>query len=337
MKEKIIVLTEADEQVASGHLKECTVLTEELQKAGYSTLLWVNEDIPKGFLKGISTEYVKYHRPLESGIVDVISYMEQESVQLLIFNLRRVDNEVILAVKKKADVLILCIDELGHRRLDCDIIINPMIDESFGQYEGTCRKKFLGSKYLILPIKYHEWNQEEKKIKDKIEEITISMGGVDINNTTEKIVNWLQGQELDTIKVNVVLGGGYPYLNELKSIMNSKNFSVFQNIDYLDMLFFNSDIAFCAGGNTLHELACIGTSAIVIPTMPHEYRNGKNFENRGFGKCYWSFEEFVSSMEDRFFENFNKEKRYMHMKAGRSCSDGCGYLRVLEVVRGILT
>lgn len=334
MKEKIIVLTEADEKVASGHLKECTVLIEELQKAGYCTMLWVNEDIPKGFLKGISAEYVKYHRPLESGIVEVISYMEQESVQLLIFNLRRVDNEVILKVKKKTDALVLCIDELGHRRLDCDIIINPMIDESFGQYEGNYRKKFLGGKYLILPIKYHEWNREEKKIKDKIEEITISMGGVDINNTTGKIVNWLQEQELDAIKVNVVLGGGYTYLNELKSIINSKKFFVFQNIDYLDRLFFNSDIAFCAGGNTLHELACIGTSAIVIPTMPHEYQNGKTFENKGFGRCYRSFEEFILNMEGCFFEYFNKEKRFMHMMAGKFCSDGFGYLRVLEIVQG---
>lgn len=336
MKEKIVVLTEADEKVASGHLKECGVLTEELQRVGYGAMLWVNEDIPEGFLKGISVDYFKYRRPIEAGIADVISYIKQETVPLLIINLRNVDNELILEIKKECDIWILCIDEFGHRRLDCDIIVNPMIDKSFGQYEGRYKRMFLGNKYLVLPTKYHEWNQKEKKINDKIEEITISMGGVDINNTTGKIVNWLQEQKLGMIKINVVLGGGYPYFNELQSVIKSSNFSIFQNINYLDKLFFNSDIAFCAGGNTLHELACIGTLAIVIPTMPHEFRNGKAFEHNGFGRCYRNFEEFEINVGEHFFVFFDKETRYLHMKAGKACADGAGYQRVIALIQSVL-
>lgn len=337
MKERIAVLTEADEKVASGHLKECIVLTEELWKIGYQATLWVNEDIPKTFLKGISIEYFYYCRPIELCADDVISYLKKHMVQLLILNLRSVDNELILKIKEKCNVLILCIDEFGHRRLDCDIIVNPMIDERFGQYTGKCQQKYLGNKYLILPTKYHEWNQKVKKINDKIREITISMGGVDINNTTIKIVNWLQEQNLGIVKVNVVLGGGYLYLDELKDAIRNNNFIIFQNIDYLDELFFNSDVAFCAGGNTLHELACIGTSAVVIPTMPHEYRNGKIFEEKGFGTCYKDFDEFVLNMNRHFWDYFDKKRRYLHMQSGKSCSDGGGYLRMIGLIQNLLT
>lgn len=338
MKERIVVLTEADEKIASGHLKECIVLTEELRKRGYNAVLWVNEDIPKGFLKGTCSEYYMYRRPIEQGIVEVNSYLEQESVQLLVLNLRRVDNELILKIKKKCNVLILCIDEFGHRRLDCDIIVNPMIDERFGQYTGKYKQKYLGNKYLILPTKYYEWNQKEKRIRDKIEEITISMGGVDLNNTTLRVVNWLQEQHLGIIKVNVVLGGGYSHLDGLKKAIRCKNnFVIFQNINYLDELFFNSDIAFCAGGNTLHELACIGTTAVVIPTMPHEYQNGKTFEAKGFGICYKDFDEFVLNMNWSFWDYFDKERRSLHMQAGKGCSDGGGYLRMIGLVQDLLT
>ena len=40
----------------------------------------------------------------------------------------------------------------------------------------------------------------------------------------------------------------------------------------------------CAGGNTLHETACIGTPAIVWPSMPHERRTAECFERQGFCK-----------------------------------------------------
>lgn len=336
MGEKIVVLTEADEKVASGHLKECIVLTEELQKIGYDATLWINEDIPKVFLKAITVEFFNYCRPIASGIADVIAYLKKWMIRLVILNLRCVDNELILKIKARCNVLILCIDELGHRRLDCDIIVNPMIDENFGQYTGKCQQRYLGNKYLILPTKYHEWNQKEKKINDKIEEITISMGGVDINNTTLQIVNWLQEQKMDIAKVNVVLGGGYLCLNELKDAIKNNNFFIFQNIDYLDELFFISDVAFTAGGNTLHELACIGTSAVVIPTMPHEYRNGKAFEAKGFGNCYKDFKEFEDSIGEGFLDYFDKEKRYAYLKAGKACADGGGYLRMIELIQNVL-
>lgn len=336
MGKAILILTEADEQVASGHLNECIVLAQELDKSGYNVSLWVNEDIPKDFLKNSKMTYFTYRRPVQEGILNVIDYMEKESVAMLVLNLRKAENELILTVKQNYSVQVLCIDEFGNRRLDCDIIVNPMIDKSYGWYEGNYREKYIGNQYLILPIKYYEWNKKEKKINSSIHEITVSMGGVDIKNTTQRIANWLQRLKLDIGKVNVVLGGGYPYSDELRHSIWRKDFYIFQNITYLDELFYKSDIAFCAGGNTLHELACIGTAAITIPTMPHEYRNGKAFEKIGFGKCYKNFDEFDDSMEDQFESYFDEKKRKLYMDRGKRHSDGKGYLRMLKIIDNAL-
>lgn len=335
-KDRIAVLTEADQQVASGHLKECIVLTEELIKVGYSVSLWVNADIPEGFLTHLSINYFMYKRPIQMGIMKVIDFLKEELVKLLIINLREVSNELILSIKSLCKVPILCIDEFGHRCLDCDIIVNPMVDKKYGQYEGSFKKIYIGNQYLVLPIKYYEWNQRDKKVNTDIQEITISMGGVDVRNTTQKIVNWLQQINLKTKRVNIVLGAGYRFSKELKNTIWRKNYFIFHNINYLDQLFYESDIVFCAGGNTLHELACIGTAAITIPTMPHEYRNGMAFEEIGFGKCYKGFNEFAEDMTNQFEIFFNEKRRTQYMYNGKKCSDGGGYLRMLKIIHEAL-
>lgn len=338
MKKQILILTEADEKVASGHLKECIVLYEELKKRCYDLSLWVNEDIPIGFQESICFSYSKYLRPIYKGIEDVILYIQNNNVKLVILNLRKVDNELILKIKSVCQVKILCIDELGQRRLDCDIIVNPMVNKLFGVYDGSYEKKYVGNEYLVLPVKFHEWNQKDKSIRSEIKEITISMGGVDINNHTALVVQWLnQQRELQDIVINVVLGGGYLYSCDLYKLKLNPKVRIFQNIDYLDQLFYESDLAFCAGGNTLHELACIGTTAIVIPTMPHEYKNGKKFEELGFGKCYHDFEEFREKVGTEFCRYFDQSMRKKSMESGKKCSDGAGYLRMIEIVELMLS
>lgn len=328
----IAIITEADEYVASGHLKECEVFAEELVKRNFRAVIWINDDIPEGFLKGMPERYYMYSRPIEKGIDTIISYLKKHNIKLLILNLRKVDNELILRIKQAYDVEILCIDEFGHRRLDCDIIVNPMVDKNFGCYTGNYKQLFVGNQYLILPQKYYEWHKKEKLINKEIQQITISMGGVDRNNTTQKIVEWLQKIEIQNIKINVVLGGGYRLDKSLGQVVKSKDIQVFCNINFLDELFFDSDLAFCAGGNTLHELSCIGTPSIVIPSMPHEYRNGKTFESKGFGKCYWDFAMFEKEVAKEFLSIFNFEERVSQMKAGKSCSDGAGYLRMIDLI-----
>lgn len=332
MKSKIAIVTEADEYVASGHLKECIVLAKELQKRMYDVSFWVNEDILKGFLKGVPDRCHMYCRPVETGIEKIIAYIKQEKVQLLVFNLRSIENSLILKIKHSCDVQILCIDEFGHRRLDCHIIVNPMIDVSYGQYQGDFHKKFVGGQYLILPKKYSDWHQNKRDIRKNIEKFVISMGGVDRNNTTKKIVRWMQRQSLKNVEIKVVLGAGYSGREELEQLAGGDNIRFYQNITFLDELFFESDLAFCAGGNTLHELACIGTPTVVIPSMPHEYQNGKAFEIKGFGKCYRTFEEFQEQTKGSFLSCFGQQERRMQSMAGRACADGKGYLRVLKII-----
>ena len=281
----VLIVTEANETVASGHLMECIEIANVLSENGYQVSFMVNDDMPQDFRLKISVPYTAYRHDLEKGKQDIREMASRNSVDLVIFNFRSIEDQLLQYVRKDFHGTILCIDELGHRHLSCDIIVNPMIDPYYHEYMDSEAKIYAGPEYLVLPRRLLDFHKREKIISQKIQRVCVSMGGVDPFGTTLKLAEWLP-QILQGVKIDLVLGGGFQYASKLEKIIaHNEDIAVYRNIDYIYELFFRADLAFCAGGNTLHELACIGTPTIVVPSMPHEVRNGKAFESRGFGIC----------------------------------------------------
>ena len=55
---RILVVTEATEKVASGHLMECIEIADVLQEKEYHISFLVNDDMPQAFRKRIPTRRV---------------------------------------------------------------------------------------------------------------------------------------------------------------------------------------------------------------------------------------------------------------------------------------
>jgi spore coat polysaccharide biosynthesis predicted glycosyltransferase SpsG len=330
---KILLITEANEQVASGHLMECLVCRQYLNQMCMEADLLVNGDMPVALKERIEDGYFTYQSNIQKEIAFLIDFVNGKRYSKILFNLRKIENDFLLQIKENTGKQIICIDEFGNRRLDADIIVNPMIDEYYWKY-NTRAKLYCGAEYLVLPVKLQEFRKKIRKINEKIKTVTVSMGGVDIGDTTLHLAEWFPLLD-DELEINLVLGGAYQKEKELRELIaNSDNIRMFHNISYLDRLFFESDLAFCAGGNTLHELAVLGVPAIVVPSMPHEVRNGKAFESAGFSFCgsiaeQFSFQELV----DLYSRIETKQVRENMRDAGKKMADGRGYERIYEILK----
>lgn len=336
--ETLLIVTEANEKVASGHLFECIVCYKELVKKKREVHLMINADIPYKFRERLPQEYVEYPSDIQNDIPFLLKYIQKNHVSVIIFNLRKIENNFIRSLKRIADLQIVCIDEFGHRELDADIIINPMVDQYYWKYENSNTHLFCGSKYLILSPEIVEYHSKEKIINEKVRVITVSMGGVDAPGTTVKLVKWMKEAGIaEQAHINLVLGGAFCYKDELwKEIANDEKFCVYQNISDIYELFWQSDLAVCAGGNTLHELAAIGVPTIVIPSMPHEERNGKTFEEMGFSLCC---DNALNVRKTDFLNSFIAIKDF-EVRSNMSCkgkmiSDGMGYRRVCDIIENM--
>ena len=333
----VLIVTEANETVASGHLMECIEIANVLSDSGYQVSFMVNDDMSQAFRLRIPIPYTAYRHDLENGKQDIRGIAFRNSVDLVIFNFRSIEEQLLQYIRKEFRGTILCIDELGHRHLSCDIIVNPMIDSYYHEYVDSKAKVYAGPEYLVLPRSLLDFHKREKIISPKIQRVCVSMGGVDPFGTTLKLAEWLP-QMLQGVKIDLVLGGGFQYSSELEKIIaHNEDIAVHKNIDYIYELFFRADLAFCAGGNTLHELACIGTPTIVIPSMPHEVRNGKAFENRGFGMCLpithkvkqWETKIGIEKMESYF-------ARKECMECGKLIVTGNGANRIQAIIAELL-
>jgi spore coat polysaccharide biosynthesis predicted glycosyltransferase SpsG len=332
-EDKILIVTEANEKVASGHLFESIVCYEEFLKQNMKAELMINADMPVKLKERLPQQYLEYASNIQQEVDFLCDYIEKQHTTILLFNLRKIENDIIRYIKERSNVWILCIDEFGHRRLDADVIVNPMIDEYYWEYPDSTATIFCGAEYLVLPRTLAGFQGKKKEIHERIHTITVSMGGVDAPGTTLKIAKWL-GEWRQDLQINLVLGGGFPHKDSLLKIINGKEqFSLYENISFLYDLFYDSDLAVCAGGNTLHELSAIGTPAIVIPSMPHEVRNGKAFEKKGFSVCCKDAESIKKpDFMEAVFSLENIEERNIMSRNGKEITDGRGAEKIFDIV-----
>ena len=330
---RILVVTEADEKVASGHLMECIEIVKVLRDNGYQVSLLINDDMPETFQSRIPFPYEKFPRECLFGQYMIRETLVNHAIDLVIFNLRCIEDELLQYIREDYRGIILCIDELGHRHLSCDIIVNPMIDEYYHEYVDLDAKLYAGAKYLALPRSIRAFHERKKEIHEEIKKICVSMGGVDSFGTTVKLAKWLP-ELLPEARMDFVLGGGFPYWEELESLVrNRRKISVYKNIDYIFELFFEADLAFCAGGNTLHELACIGTPAIVIPSMPHEVKNGKAFAVYGACLCLPIASDItINDIKNAKEKVLHRDIRKVFKENGRKLLGGNGAFEIVKIV-----
>ncbi len=337
----IFIVTEANKRVATGHLMECIVCAEALLGNGYEVSFWINDDVGKDLKKRIPCQFCEYHNSIEEDYELLVEEVYMTQPKVVIFNLREISERFLEVFKEKIQnrTTIICIDEFGHRQLAADIIVNPMIDSYYWDYGESKACLFCGAKYLLLPKELELYHQKQKTVNKIIQKIVITMGGVDPKNYTLdliEIVSWY----FASADINIVVGGGNQHYEDIirkadrSSEIYHNKIIISQNISHSELLqmMHEADVVLCAGGNTLHEVACIGTPAIIMPSMPHEVRTAKCFKKEGFGIIVDSNIDWKEEMSGVFNRIKPMEIRQKMSISGKKILDGLGRKRVAEII-----
>ena len=111
----------------------------------------------------------------------------------------------------------------------------------------------------------------------------ITFGGSDVRNLTPKILEILN-INFPNIKKDVIIGPGFNNLEEIKKHSNNANINLITNASTEQMIesMRTSEIAIAAGGQTLYELAHIGTPAIGILLVENAKADTMGWSKVGF-------------------------------------------------------
>lgn len=288
---KIIMRVDASIQIGVGHMMRCLTLANELNKIG-ADISFVCRDYPGNFQSLIQKQgfFVKllpnpntikhddkdYSTwlgvPWEQDVEDVKKVLCNKIVDWIIVDHYGVDHHWHKSFRGLARN-IMVIDDLADRKLNCDVILDQTFNLKKNVYLPFLLKKsqlLIGTDYALLRpefIKLRLEAIEKRKQSNCIECILVSMGSVDPNNLSARVlealakVKWKKKPTID-----LVISSRAP---ELKSIIDQSkklklDINVLQDVENMSDLMLKADLAIGAGGTTSWERCCLGLPSLLV-------------------------------------------------------------------------
>lgn len=184
---------------------------------------------------------------------------------------------------------LMVIDDLNDRMHDCDLLLNQNLGYEANDYRNMtpeCCQIIVGPAYALLRPEFAELRPTslKRRINRQLHKILISLGGADINNITEKVLDSLIFCQLPKeCQLLVVMGPHAPCLE--KVITKAKNMpwrtEVIVNTNYMAQLMVDSDLAIGAAGVTSWERCVLGLPSLIIIIAENQRIIGHSLDKVG--------------------------------------------------------
>ena len=362
---KVAIRVDASKMIGNGHVMRCLALAEGLSKLGANVLfitrqndtslthLLENKSIRYKILDSFRCSYNKDSDNLESDLpkhshwLTVDWHQDAAETQFVlrnqIFDLLVVDhyalNHCWESMLRPCVKKIMVIDDLADRRHDCDVILDSVCGRTKTDYsnlsESDCRF-LLGTKYTLLRREFYDWRAtslQKRKIKDNVNRILVSMGGVDMNDMTGLVMDQLINVNLPMkCEINIIVGSEYPYFNKLsKKIAKSPVKTTLDvGVDDMARRIVEADFGIGAFGVSTWERCCLGLPSINIITEKNQTFSAKTLRKEKIGEVIFADslnDELVPAIE---FAVENLEYRRKLTSRSSELVDGKGVSRVVD-------
>ena len=258
---KILVITEGGKTLGFGHITRTISICTIFASFGYEIEYIINGD--SSIENIMNYPYQIFDWQTEQ------SRLEEnlKNKYLILLDSILVKDDQIKRIESFNIPIIFIDDEKQRNILNKGFVVDwTILREKENLFENKKEnvKYLLGSKYIPLRKEFYKENIQNI-IKENVSKIMITFGGSDVRNLTPKILEVLN-INFPNIKKDVIIGPGFNNLEEIKKHSNNANINLITNASTEQMIesMRTSDIAIAAGGQTLYELAHIGTPTIGI-------------------------------------------------------------------------
>mgnify|MGYP001258942318 CR=1 FL=1 len=177
------------------------------------------------------------------------------------------------------------------------------------------KNEYYGPNYACVREEFRIFKR--KKIRKRVENIAITLGGIDKNNNTLKILSIIKKfQLLENVKIKIILGLGYKQkkkLLELTNKMNNANYNIkiVEKVNLLSKHLIDCDFVIVSNGRTVFEIASLNIPLISLSVNKREQQHNfvKKF-NVGYHIDYTKNIDgkLKSSIENMMYFSIRKKK-----------------------------
>lgn len=317
----IFIRADGGVSIGLGHIMRMIVLAKELAQLSKVFFICRNSNLNKEkFQSGI--EVIKKNGfgvleiSEENVIEDIIKVQKKYKAQLIITDSYEVDEEYFNSLKPYFKYTGY-VDDINKLKMNVDFIINQNFKAEYMDYSKTINsntKLFLGSQYCMLREEFRSNTLNFNK-RENVEGVLVTLGGMDKDYNTLKILKQIEGCK---INIHVVVGVAFDKTlnDELVNASNRASNIFLHKNPNMSELMNKCYIAISACGSTLYELCAMKVPTMGIVIADNQKRLGKQMCEEGVilgGKWIWDYDRGeLNDLLNKLIAN--KEAREIIMK-----------------------
>ena len=359
----LVLRADASIEIGSGHIMRCLALAEALVAMG-EQCQFICRELPGHLIETIESRGIVVNRlPSPSPKADKGAKSQkyeswlgvpwQQDVQECKTLLQKLQPDRVIidhyALDKKwqqavlpAHTKLMVIDDLADRSHHCDILLDQNLGrkiQDYGQLVPSDCTMLIGPEFALLRPEFSEQRScsLSRRMHGKMQNILISMGGVDKDNATGKILNVLAQPGLAShINITIILGAKAPWINEVTNLVNQIPGQIELLTDVTNMAeqMAKADLAIGAAGGTSWERCCLGLPTLLLVIAENQIESTKALVNQNaavflgtLSKDDWST-ELISALT--LMQNPNQLSKFS--QAAAIVCDGMGCKKVAEKI-----
>lgn len=339
---KIAFRVDGSTQLGMGHIMRCLGLAKILEKKHDVFFVSRNFGEAIGEIRKSGFVVEKLDAGLDEGgqINEALKIVKKTRPDILITDLFKI-NKDFSADLKRLGVYIISLDEIGETKLRSDIIINSSVVGSWHGYDRLYHVAnfFIGPEYFLTKNLFSPFIKKKKRVQKVVRDILVIMGGADPKKLSINVLKWLgKIRPDDGFRIKLVVGPGVKHRREIaEAAKKYSNVSLLDKPANVARPMYEADLAICAGGFSLYELAAVGTPAVVLCHAEHELSTAEEMQRRGV--CVnlgmgteVSEAKFIGSVKKLIRDE--KMRRKMS-RSGKGTVDGRGMERVVKIINSV--
>jgi UDP-2,4-diacetamido-2,4,6-trideoxy-beta-L-altropyranose hydrolase len=229
-------------------------------------------------------------------------------------------------ILKEGQLKVVCIDDIISFHFYADAIINHAggIDPELYSTEPYTRL-FLGPAFALVKPVFYKMERPERDLS--VQRFIISLGGADINNDTDKVLQQLI-HIFNTGELHVVLGAANKHADSLLDKYQDYQFIRFHrnlNVDEIASLMQQCTYAVLTPSTICYEYMAIGGAVFLLQTADNQKHVKAYFLREGLA---FPFEEINAVTKSLLHQSLAKQEQIFDRKSAK---------RVLDIFHNLAT
>lgn len=335
----MLVRVDANSSLGLGHVQRCLALASALRRLGAAPHFLMNT--PQAIhdrvrAAGFPSDPLETDEAWDAGDRErTTALAESRGCRLVVVDSDH-EGEDYLWQLRCAGFFVVAIEDLVPHPFPCQVVVNGDAHAEQLPYRSSSGDTLflLGLRYTILRDEL--WDVLPRPTPAAVRNVLVILGGADPFNLMPEILAAL-AQVPGPFCITAVVGPFYRNLKEVASAAEGANHRIrlVHSPRSVRSLMLEADLAVCAGGQTLYELARVGCPTVAVRVAANQDGTLQDLAERGIVRFVGRAEErgVVSMIADAVASLLHdRGTRGAMAAAGRQLVDGRGALRVAERV-----